>query len=538
MNVTSDPSEPARRLDKVPSGLGGLDAILRGGFLEGGMTIIQGRPGSGKTIFGNQLCFNHVIAGGRALYVTLLAESHARMLLHIGGLSFFRAEVIPDQLSYVSAFPVLESDGTGGLLTLLRQEMRRRDVTLLVLDGLAAAEQAAGSNMAFKKFIHELQTLASVAGCTMFLLAGSGGDRADVAPEHTMVDCVIELRSRLHGWRAQRTLEILKRRGDGYLRGAHAFRIDDDGIVVFPRFEALLGAPAGGDRGERADGPRASTGLAPLDDMLDGGLPRNSSTLLLGPPGSGKTTLGLHFLSPCSAEEPGLFFGFYETAGVIRAKAEALDLPLARHFATGAVEMLWQPTTEALLDEACARLLAAVRARTVRRLFLDGIGGLLKLADDPDRVGYVLTALFNELRGHRVASVVTKETEDLLGSPWSAPGSGLAGGSVSDIADNILLFQVVRQRSRFWRTVSTFKARDSRIDDRTRLFEIGRHGLAIDPSPDRAEAVLGEAPGDAPGDALGDALGEPDGDNGPPAGGARPEGARPGGAQHWRRRGA
>ncbi len=101
----------------------------------------------------------------------------------------------------------------------------------------------------------------------------------------------------------------------------------------------------------------------------------------------------------------------------------------------------------------------------------------------------------------------------------------LPGPAGSGLAHDILLVRGVRRRSRFWRTISTFKARDSRIDDRTRLFDIGRHGLAIDPSPDRAEAALGEAPGDV--------LGEPDGGDGPPAGGARP-----GGAQHWRRRGA
>jgi circadian clock protein KaiC len=85
-------------LDRVPTGVPGLDAILRGGFLRGGIVIVQGSPGAGKTILGNQICHRHAANGGRALYVTLLAENHARMVLHIGQLGFFEDKIIPDRL--------------------------------------------------------------------------------------------------------------------------------------------------------------------------------------------------------------------------------------------------------------------------------------------------------------------------------------------------------------------------------------------------------------------------------------------------------
>jgi circadian clock protein KaiC len=478
------------RLAKVPSGIEGLDIILNGGFLQGGITIVQGKPGTGKTILGNQLCFNHAAAGGRTLYVTLLAETHARMLQHIGNLAFFQSSLIPDQIAYLSAFPVLEAEGIRGLLSMLRQEVRASKATLLVLDGLVAAEKAAGSDMEFKKFIHELQTLATVADCAMFLLT-SGGDDPEVAvAEHTMVDCVIEMRSRLHGWRAERDLEILKRRGDSFLRGRHAFRISDDGITIFPRFEALLASPTSA---EHTAGQKTSTGLAQLDNMLDGGVPRPSATLLLGPSGSGKTTLGLHFLSQCTPEEPGVFFGFYEARAGILAKARALGLPLAAHLDAGHVEFLWQPTTEALLDETCAQLLSAIRARGACRLFLDGLGGIVKLADSPERVGHILTALVNELRALQVVSLFTKESDDFLGTLGASPANGLPSEGLSDIADNILLFQFIKLRSKFYRAISAFKARDSQIDDQARLFQMTGHGIVIDDSPDRAESIFAEA---------------------------------------------
>ena len=96
----------------MPSGIEGLDIILNGRFLQGGITIVQGKPGTGKTILGNQLCFNHAAAGGRTLYVTLLAETHARMLQHIGNLAFFRSSLIPDQIAYLSAFRCWKPKGS------------------------------------------------------------------------------------------------------------------------------------------------------------------------------------------------------------------------------------------------------------------------------------------------------------------------------------------------------------------------------------------------------------------------------------------
>ena len=129
----------------------------------------------------------------------------------------------------------------------------------------------------------------------------------------------------------------------------------------------------------------------------------------------------------------------------------------------------------------------------MRRLFLDGLGGIAKLADDREQVSHTLTALVHELRALQVTSLVTKESEDLLGSLGGPPASSLASGSFSDIADNILLFQFITPRSRFYRTVSAFKVRDSRIDNQAHLFEITAQGIVVDASPDRAEAIFVEA---------------------------------------------
>ena len=132
-------------------------------------------PGAGKTTLGNQICFHHAASGGRALYVTLLSESHTRMLLHLGTMRFFDGSKLPESIAYVSGFGVLEAEGLAGLVILLRREIAARRAEIMILDGLVAAEDRAASDTEFKKFIQELQAQAALHDCTVFLLTTAKG---------------------------------------------------------------------------------------------------------------------------------------------------------------------------------------------------------------------------------------------------------------------------------------------------------------------------------------------------------------------------
>jgi circadian clock protein KaiC len=395
---------------RVPTGIPGLDIVLRGGFLKAGIYIVRGQPGTGKTILGNQFCFNHVAAGHRALYVTLLAETHDRMMQHMQVMSFFDPTRIPDGLYYVNGFRVLEEDGLKGFINLLRHEIRTHNATLLVLDGLIATEESSQSERDFKKFILELQAHIAIEGCTALLLTNG---RHNYHPEHTMVDGLIELHDVLFGTQAERELEVHKLRGTDALRGRHSFRITDAGIVVYPRIEALLARPSSDDQWPDE---RCATGVDQLDAMISGGIPRGTTTLVLGASGSGKTTLGLHFLSQSSAEDPGLLFGFYETPLRLRVKAAGIGIALDGLVEQGYLEILCHPPTEDILDALGNRLVEAVRRRRVKRLVIDGLLGFQEIAADrPHRIGRFLTALANELRALNVTTFYTAETRNLIG---------------------------------------------------------------------------------------------------------------------------
>jgi circadian clock protein KaiC len=273
-------------LERIATGVPGLDEVLKGGFFEGAVYIVRGTPGAGKTILANQICFQHARRGKRALFVTLLAENHARMLQHLEQMSFYDARLIPKYVYYISAFRVLEENGLKGMMELLRREMRAHEASILILDGLIAVEETSTSDREFRKFIHELQAHAAAAGCCTLLL--TNGRRGEYHPEHTMVDGLVTLEDVPYGKRRQRELEVRKFRGSASLRGRHPFQITDDGLVVHPRPESRFLRNTG-----IVNADRISTGIAQLDTMTGGGLIAGSSTLLLGPSGAGKTTLGL-----------------------------------------------------------------------------------------------------------------------------------------------------------------------------------------------------------------------------------------------------
>ncbi len=468
----------------MPSGISGLDTILNGGFLKGGLYIIQGTPGTGKTTLANQICFSHAqTSGGQALYITLLAEYHDRMLQHLSNMSFFDIAKIPNRIKYLNGYGTLADQGYAGLRDLMRQEIATHKATILILDGFATAQRREAELLQFNEFVHELQGVATATDCTMFLLTSAVGHRE--APEYTMVDGIVELSDHLIGWSAESTLQVIKLRGSGYLRGLHAFRISGDGIVAYPRIEALLQRPS---RPDTIPVETIPSGVDRLDTMLGGGLPLASTTMIMGPSGVGKTTLGLQFLSRSSATKPGLLFGFYETPVRIGAKVDEICQPLRGLLDSGIVDMVWQPPTDGLLDLYGERLLDSVRRRGVKRLFVDGLNAFQSASVEPVRLSQWLTALVNELRVLGVTAAFTLVVPDIIAPYMRSP----TDGGFLNLADNLILMRYVEVRSRLHRLVSVMKVRDSNFNSSAHEYVITGQGLRIANTADSAEAILGQ----------------------------------------------
>jgi circadian clock protein KaiC len=460
-------------LRRVPTGVPGLDTILNGGLLPARIYMLMGRPGAGKTIMGNQIAFNYVASGGKALYVTLLTESHARLLGSIAQFEFFEAKYLPTSISYLSGYQALQNEinPLDELLALLSDAVRKHGATMLVIDGLVTAGAVAKSDIALKKFIYGLQVLIELVGCTTLVLTGSKAGDSNYA-ERTMVDGLFELATKRVGMRTVREIEVLKFRGSAHVLGGNSFEITDVGITVYPRSEAILGR--GEAKPARAVAP-LSLGNEGLDGLFAGALESGSATLILGPPGTGKTLLGLQLLcAGVARREPGLAFGFFEDAPSLLAKSRRIGLWPRKAADQALIELVWQPPAEQIADALATRLLSTIKTRGIRRLFIDGWAGFEDALVYPERRDPFFAALVDELRGLGVTTFISKDIAEAAPTAMQ-----LSLGNLPALADNVLLLRRLEGPEGVSRFVSVLKMRHGDHDASLHEFSIAAGGLRI-----------------------------------------------------------
>lgn len=455
-------------LPRIGTGVPGLDAILDGGLVAGAACLVVGPPGSGKTTLGNQVAFHHARGGGNVLFATVLAESHERMLRRLTTFRFFDPALVGTRLHYLNLLDTLDEEGLDGLLAVLRREIRNRDATLLVVDGIALIEEFAPSAIEFRRFVNRLQATTALSGCTTLLL-GSAAE-AEGAPTGNQTDGLIAFALQPAGVRDQRALRVVKFRGTQHLMGRHDIAIGAEGIAVYPRLESRVGQR----RTAWLPGERMSTGSAGLDHMLGGGLFPWTSTLLMGTPGSGKTITGLHFIAAGVPKgERGMIATFHETAEGL-ANTTTVGGEVARGVADDLIDVFWTAPLESSPDAWAWELLDRVERHRPRRLFIDGLSDVHRMHLFPERMPLFLTALFNELRSRGVTSLATVEIDAYVRSELVAPVP-----AISAMVDNSITLRHVELRSRLRRLVSVLKARQSDIDPEIREFVIRAGGVEV-----------------------------------------------------------
>ena len=453
--------------ERMSTGNPEADHVLGGGFPADSINIVMGHPGSGKTIFAEQLIFHNADDDRPILYLTTLSEPLAKVVRYLQGFRFFDEEKLGTQVVYEDIGPQLAKDGASALIPLLNEHIKTLSPKIIVIDSFKAVHDLAPTVAERRRMVYEMTALLTAYGTTAFLLGEYTEDDILEYPEFAVADGIVELSRRRLGNRDERYFRVYKLRGSRYLEGAHAFRITDSGLDIYPR----LVSPRMPEGYEPAS-ERISTGVVGLDAMLDGGLWRGTTTLLAGPSGAGKTTIGLQFaLEGARQGEPTLYMSFQENPTQLMRTIRGLGVDLEDLQKRG-LDLVYASPVELQIDSIIVDMFRRIEQRGVRRLVLDAIGDLASAATDAQRLHDYLYALVQHLAVRTITSVLNVE---IVGNSLSAGG---LQNAMSYLSDNVLLLTVDgEERTR--RTLRVLKTRGSAHDTIVREVEITSRGMNI-----------------------------------------------------------
>lgn len=458
---------------RCQTGIAGLDAILHGGLIRRRAYLVRGGPGTGKTTLGLHFLQAGAAQGEATLLITL--ESSEEQLrvdagtqgLDLTGIAFL--DLSPDRefftqnQSYDLFSPAdVERDPTTRRIieTIERQRPARVFVDAITTMGYLAPDafQFRKQALSFLRYLVE-------NGATVLMSSEPTGSVPD-DDLRFMSDGIIEVEVSLEHGTLRRFVNVTKLRGSDFDGGRHAMRLTDSGVVVYPRL-----VPGAYER--EFDPEIVPSGIAELDEMMGGGVERGTITILSGPSGVGKTTLGTQFMKEAATRgERSVIYLFEEQKETLLHRCHAIGMPVRSIIEQGTLSVVHVEPLRFSPAEFALLVRKEVEERGARLVMIDGIAGYrLTLAGD-DLVAH-LHALGRYLKNMGATVIFINEVEGIIGD------FRLTDIGVSYLSDNLIFLRYIEIDGELRKAIGVLKKRLGDFGKALRELTITDHGIEV-----------------------------------------------------------
>jgi len=455
-------------------GVAGLDEILRGGLTSDRLYLIEGMPGSGKTTMALQFLLEGVRQGESVLYITLsetkaelqaVACSHGWNLdgIHIHEVIASEDLLDPAQQHTIFHPSEVELGDTTQNISLIVDTVKPKRV---VIDSLSELRLLSSNPHRYRRQILAYKQFFARRACTVIML----DDRPDT---HDM-----QIRSIAHGvisldqtdsdyGLGRRRLRVIKYRGVDSLGGFHDYKIRHGGVVVFPRLVAA-------ETRVFENRAQVSSGIVALDMQLGGGLEEGTSTIIGGPPGTGKSTLAAQFaLAAINRGDKAAMFIFEESINILLNRTRAIGIDLVSALACGKATVHQVDPAEMAPGEFTDHVCREVEENNAKLVVIDSLNGYLNAMPDERFLSLHMHELLSYLGQKGVTTILVGVHDGMIGNTMSS------AIEASYLADNVVLLRHFEYDGEVRQAISIFKKRASSHERTIREYSVSEKGIHV-----------------------------------------------------------
>ena len=470
---------------RMSTGIRGLDDILEGGLIPRRSYLLHGSPGSGKTLVGLHFLATGAAIGETALFITMgEPEDQIRANAQAVGLDssevrFLDLAPSPDFFSQVQAYDIfspaeVEREPTTERIT---SEVNILKPIRVFVDAITHFRYLSTDNAQFRRQVHSFLRFLVENGATVLLTSESSQTEPDDDLQY-MSDGIIQLEHH----RVKRTISITKFRGSNFMNGEHSMRITDHGVEVYPR---LLPSP---EVRQEFEHELISSGVPEMDELLSGGLERGTVTILSGPSGVGKTTLGMQFMKEAAERgERSVVYTFEEMSSLLTRRSENVNIPIKAMIEQGKLSIIQVEPLLYTPDEFAAMVRKDVEENGAAIVMIDSVSGYRLSVHGEDLVPH-LHALSKYLQSMGVAVILISEIEDIIGNLH------ITDFGISYIADSIIFLRYLELQGELRRAIGVLKKRLSDFEKTLREFQITRDGIKVGKPLTELRGILSGTP--------------------------------------------